>query len=67
VTPQAAQKHQLELYLNMTCEQPVAIAFGLHGLACEMARLRIRRQHPTATPVKVEELLRRRLELATTL
>ena len=48
----------------MTREQRVSIAFRLHELACEMARLGIRRQHPKATPPEVEELLRRRLELA---
>jgi hypothetical protein len=32
-----------------------------------MARLGIRRQNPMATPAEVEELLRRRLELARTL
>jgi hypothetical protein len=65
--PQAAKKLQLELYRRMTREQRVAIALGLHELACEMSRLGIRRQHPKATPAEVEELLRRRLELARTL
>ena len=51
----------------MTRERRVAIALGLHELACEMARLGIRRQHPNASPPEVEELLRRRLELARTL
>ena len=62
--PQAAQKLQLELYRRMRREQRVAIALGLHELACEMARLGIRRQHPKATPAEVEGLLRQRLELA---
>jgi hypothetical protein len=51
----------------MTREQRVAIALGLHELACEMSRLGIRRQHPNATPAEVEELLSRRVELARTL
>jgi len=47
----------------MTCEQRVGIALRLHELACEMARLGIRRQHPEASAAKVEELLRERLKL----
>ena len=58
---------QLERYRNMTREERVGIALGLHELACEMARLGIRRQHPKATPAEVEDLLRQRLELARTL
>jgi Rv0078B-related antitoxin len=64
VTPQAALELQLDRYRHMTREQRVSIAFRLHELACEMARLGIRRQHPKATLPEVEELLRRRLELA---
>ena len=67
VTPQAALDLQLERYRGMTCEERVGIALRLHELACEMARLGIRRQHPNATPAEVEELLRHRLELARTL
>jgi hypothetical protein len=51
----------------MTREERVGIALRLHELACDMARLGIRRQNPKATPAEVEELLRRRLELARTL
>jgi len=51
----------------MTREERVGTALRLHELACEMARLGIRRQHPEATPAEVEELLRRRLALARTL
>jgi hypothetical protein len=67
MTPEAALELQLELYRAMTCEERVAIALRLHELACDMSRLGIRRQHPSATPTEVEELLRRRLELARTL
>ena len=67
VTPQAALELQLERYRGMTREERVGIALRLHELACEMSRLGIRRQHPKATPAEVEELLRRRLELARTL
>ena len=51
----------------MTREERVGTALRLHELACDMARLGIRRQHPKATPAEVEESLRRRLELARTL
>jgi hypothetical protein len=63
VTPQAALELQLERYRGMTRGERVGIALRLHELACEMARLGIRRQHPKAIPAEVEELLRRRLEL----
>ena len=64
MTPQAALERQLNRYRSMTREERGGIALRLHELACDMARLGIRRQHPTATPAEVEELLRRRLELA---
>jgi hypothetical protein len=58
---------QLRRYREMTCEERVGIALRLHELACEMARLGIRYQHPNATSTEVEEMLRRRLESARTL
>jgi hypothetical protein len=67
MTPEAALDAQIDRYRTMTCEQRVRIALGLHDLACEMARVGIRRQNPDATPAGVEEFLRRRLELARTL
>jgi len=51
----------------MTREERVGIALRLHELACEMARLGIRRQHPDATPHDVEKFLLHRLELARSL
>ncbi len=66
MTPQAALELQLDRYRSMTREERVGIALRLHELACNMARLGIRRQHPEATPAEVEEFLRRRLELART-
>jgi Rv0078B-related antitoxin len=67
VTPQAALRVQIDRYRVMTREERVGTALRLHELACEMARVGIRRQHPKADAAKVEELLRRRLELARTL
>ncbi len=63
---EAALAFQIKRYREMTPEQRVGIALRLHEMACEMARLGIRRQHPQATPAEVNELLRRRLELART-
>ena len=67
MTPQAALEVQIDRYRDMTREERVGTALRLHELACDMARLGIRRQHPKATPAEVEELLRQRLELARTL
>lgn len=64
MTPQAALAAQIERYRQMTREQRVAIALGLHELSCNMARMGIRRQHPEADDAEVERLLRRRLALA---
>ena len=64
MTPEAALEMQIARYREMTREQRVGIALRLHELACEMARLGIRRQHPTASRQEVDALLRRRLELA---
>jgi hypothetical protein len=55
---------QIARYRQMTCEERVALALRLHELACDMARLGIRRQHPDAGPAEVERLLRERLALA---
>jgi len=67
MTPEAALEKQIARYRAMSREERVAIALRLHELACEMARLGIRRQNPTACAAEVESLLRRRLELARTL
>lgn len=67
MTPEAALEEQLVRYRAMTREQRVALALRLHDLACEMTRLGIRHQHPDASPIEVERLLRQRLELARTL
>jgi hypothetical protein len=65
VTPQATLEHQIEHYRLMTGEERLALALELHELSCDVAREGIRRQHPHATPVEVERLLRERLALAT--
>ena len=67
MTPEAALEAQLTHYPAMTREERVGLALRLHELACEMARLGIRRQNPEATAPQVEALLRRRLELARSL
>lgn len=63
MTPEAALERQIARYREMTCEQRVMVALRLHELACDMARLGIRRQHPGASSTEVESLLRKRLEL----
>ena len=62
--PDAALEMQLARYRAMSREARAGIALRLHELACEMSRLGIRRQHPTASATEVERLLRERLELA---
>jgi hypothetical protein len=47
----------------MTGEQRLALALELHQVSCDIAREGIRRQHPMADAVQVEQLLRLRLEL----
>jgi hypothetical protein len=67
MTPEAALGVQIARYRAMTREERVGIALRLHELACEMARVGIRRQHPCATAPEIEDLLRERLKLARTL
>ena len=64
MSPQAALDAQIARYRAMTPEQRVLTALRLHELACEMARLGIRRQHPEAGRKEVEQRLHERLELA---
>lgn len=66
MTPEAALEQQIARYREMTREERVGIALRLHELACELARLGIRRQHPRASPAQVDTLLRERLALART-
>ena len=64
MTGEEAAEKQIARYRTMSRKERVAIALGLHELACEMARLGIRRQHPSASAERVDQLLRERLELA---
>jgi len=64
MSPDAATEMQIERYRQMTCEERIKIALGLHELACEMARAGIRVQHPDADEAEVDRLLQRRIELA---
>ena len=61
---ETALQRQLEAYRQMTGEQRLAIALGLHELACNVAREGIRHQNPGAAPEEVERLLRERIKLA---
>lgn len=64
MTAEQALEKQIARYRTMTREERVKVALGLHELACEMARLGIRRQNPAATPAEVEVMLRNRVALA---
>jgi hypothetical protein len=64
MTPRSALETQILRYREMTREERVGIALRLHELACDMARLGIRRQHPNASEAEVQRFLRQRLELA---
>jgi len=64
MTAAAALEKQIERYRQMTGEQRLTIALGLHELSCDIAREGIRRQHPNADAAEVERRLRQRLELA---
>jgi hypothetical protein len=64
MTAATASDRQIERYRQMTGEQRLAVALELHEMSCEIAREGIRRQHPDADAAEVEQLLRRRLELA---
>lgn len=66
VTATAALDKQIEQYRQMTGEERLSIALGLHEMSCDIARESIRREKPEASPAEVERLLRRRLELART-
>ena len=61
---EAALEKQIELYRQMTGEQRLRIALGLHELSCEVSRAGIRRQFPEATVEEVELKLRERIALA---
>jgi hypothetical protein len=63
VNAEAALEKQIELYRQMSGEQRLKIALGLHELSCEVARAGIRHQFPTATMEEVEEKLRERIAL----
>lgn len=64
MTASAALEKQIECYRQMTGEERLSIALGLHEMSCEIAREGIRHAHPTASTAEIERLLRRRLELA---
>lgn len=67
MSPEVALEKQIERYRQMTCSERVQVALNLHEMACEMARVGIRRQHPDANEATVNQLLRERLLLAHTL
>ena len=64
MTPEHALAYRVECYRKMTGEERLLIALRLHELSCEIAREGIRQQHPGASEVEVERLLRERIKLA---
>jgi hypothetical protein len=64
MTASAALDEQIKRYRKMTGEQRLTVALELHEMSCNIAREGIRHQHPHASALEVEQLLRRRLELA---
>ena len=67
MTPEAAVDLQIARYRQMTGEQRLALALGLHELACDVAREGIRAQHPDVDDAEVERQLRQRLKVARSL
>ena len=63
MTPDAALDTQIARYRDMTGEQRLAIALGLHELACDMARAGIRQRYPGADDSEIERRLRERIAL----
>jgi hypothetical protein len=61
MSPQAALDFQIERYREMSGEERLAIALDLHELSCDIARERIRAQHPDADESEVEHLLHNRI------
>jgi hypothetical protein len=64
MTATTALDQQIERYRRMSGEERLSIALNLHELSCDVAREAIRNAHPEADVDEVEQLLRRRLELA---
>lgn len=64
VNAATALEKQIASYRQMTGEQRLAVALGLHELSCDVTREGIRRANPGADAAEVERLLHRRLELA---
>ena len=64
MTAATALEKQIERYRQMNGEQRLKIALDLHEMSCNVAREGIRRQHPGANEIEVENFLRARLKLA---
>lgn len=64
MTPEAALEAQIQRYRQMTGEERLRIALGLHELACNVAREGIRAQFAGISDEEVERRLRERIQLA---
>lgn len=63
MTAIAALDEQIKRYRRMTGEQRLKVALDLHEMSCDIAREGIRRQHPGASEIEVENFLHARLKL----
>lgn len=64
MTPEQALDRQIERYRAMTGEERLRIALDLHAFSCDVAREAIRRQFPSADAAEIDQILRKRLEVA---
>jgi len=64
MSPDAATEMQIDRYRQMTGEERLHLGFELFEFACNVARERIRSQHPDADEAEVNRRLRERLALA---
>lgn len=63
MSPEAAERLQIEAYKRMSGEERLKIGLRLHELSCELAREGIRAANPQATAEQVEEKLRERIRV----
>lgn len=63
MSPEAAERLQIEAYRRMSGEERLVIRLRLHELSCELAREGIRAANPQATAEQVEEKLRQRIRI----
>ena len=63
MSPEAAERLQVEAYQRMSGEERLIIGLRLHELSCEIAREGIRAANPHLTAEQVEGKLRERIRI----